>query len=157
MKNKTQPNEQIVNFTKARSDAFIPEYGSGHAAGADLRACLSETIFIQPYGRALIPTGLRMALLENFYGRIAPRSGIAYRKGIDVLAGVIDNDYEGEVGVILQNLDDGVFKVKHGDRIAQIIIERCYRAVWNICDEETWYRDVVGSFRGDGGFGSTGK
>ena len=91
-----------------------------------------------------------MAITTGYYGRIAPRSGLAYKNGIDVLAGVIDSDYRGDIGVILYNTDKGIdFIVKKGDRIAQIIFEVCYSVNFN----ERYLDNTV---REDGGFGWTG-
>ena len=101
-------------------------------------------------GRALIPTGISMAIPHGWYGRIAPRSGLAWKSGIDVLAGVIDADYRGDVGVIIINLGSTPFQIRHGDRIAQIIIERCADAQLVPCQQ------LPETVRGDAGYGSTG-
>lgn len=129
--------------------AHAPTYGSEYAAGADLYA--NESFEILPGHRALIKTGVRMEIPSGFYGRIAPRSGLAYKNGIDVMAGVIDSDYRGDIGVILINLGETDFTIQTGDRIAQMIIEKYYRYPFCVVEslEETT--------RGDNGFGSTGK
>ncbi len=155
------------------SNKYKPVRGSPMAAGFDLCACISDefvppTHYLQQDGivfhtsgdeksiaikagkRALIKTGVRMSLPFGQYGRIAPRSGLAYKNGIDVLAGVIDADYRGDVGVILLNTGDNDFIIKDGDRIAQIIIEKI-----DMC-ELIVVKDLGITDRGEGGFGSTG-
>lgn len=133
--------------------AQLPHYGSGDAAGMDLYADLGKggCIQLNPGERKLIKTGVAMAIPPGYYGRIAPRSGLAYKNGIDVMAGVIDTDYRGELGAILINFGDVAFNVHTGDRVAQLIFE-CYSPAYA-------YKVGVlpGTERGDGGFGSTGK
>ena len=130
-------------------DAKTPVRGSDKAAGMDLHA--SEDCVINPQERRLVSTGVAVALPNNTYGRVAPRSGLAVKNGIDVLAGVVDEDYRGEVKVALINHGTEPFVVSKGDRIAQLIVESILRPVIEVVDnlEETT--------RGDGGFGSTGK
>lgn len=108
---------------------------------------------IQPLERKTISTGLRLEIPEGYYGRVAPRSGLAAKNGIDVLAGVVDSGYRGEVNVVLHNTDkSNTFFVQPGDRIAQIIIERHYNMEFvEVVDE------LSDTSRGDGGFGSSGK
>ena len=140
-----------VPYKKLHHDAIEPTYGSAHAAGMDLCACLPDgAIALQPGRRQLIKTGLAMAIPTGFYGRIAPRSGLAYKNGIDVLAGVVDEDYRGDIGVILINLGTEQFVVDHGDRIAQLLIEPVARG--NLLEVP----QLPETNRGDGGFGSTG-
>jgi dUTP pyrophosphatase len=128
----------------------IPTRGSEYAAGYDLYSCCNALIY--PQERLLIKTGIVLEIPEGYYGRIAPRSGIALKNGIDVMAGVIDSDYRGELGVILYNTDkNNPFHVKIGDRIAQLIIEKYY----NFDLEKV--EDLNSTDRGSGGFGSTGK
>lgn len=138
-----------VYFKKLTEDAVIPTRGSEQAAGLDLTSVEDKII----YGgtREIIATGLSCALPISTYLRIAPRSGLAAKHGIDVLAGVVDSDYRGEIKVILQNLDTEPFHVKKGDRIAQGIIEIFVHAEIEDVD------DLMDTDRGDGGFGSTGK
>jgi dUTP pyrophosphatase len=135
-------------------NAEAPSYGSAHAAGMDLRACFDGPAVaarIEPGERALIKTGIAVAIPPGHYGRIAPRSGLALKQGVDVLAGVIDEDYRGEIGVILLNTDiENPVMVKHGDRIAQLIIEKISRPVVTVVE------NLDESDRGAGGFGSTG-
>jgi len=137
---------------KLSQTATIPTKGSKEAAGYDLYADNNEQIIILPHCRALIPTNISMEIPYGFYGRLAPRSGLAYKNGIDVLAGVIDADYRGSIGVILFNTDkDKEFIVNKGDRIAQIIFEQCFNMMIKIDDM------LENTERGAGGFGSTGK
>lgn len=100
--------------------------------------------------RALIPTGVSVAISQGWYGRNAPRSGLAWKNGLDVMAGVIDADYRGDVGVVLVNLGGSPFQIRHGDRIAQIIFERCADAEFQTVDV------LPDTNRGAGGYGSTG-
>merc|ERR1711970_1305499 len=132
-------------------NAVTPVRGSKFSAGLDLSS--AEQKSIPAGGRALVKTDLQVAIPDGCYGRIAPRSGLAYKKGIDVGAGVIDADYRGNVGVLLFNLDfmnQEVFEVKKGDRIAQLVIERIEMLDLEECDS------LNETKRGDGGFGSTG-
>lgn len=145
----------IVRVKKLNPHATIPTYGSNGAAGMDLYANFAEedgsAFNIPPGARRLIKTGISIEIPRGTYARVAPRSGLAYKSGIDVMAGVIDEDYRGDVGVILINLGSGDFVVKHGDRIAQLIIEQ-YMPCLPI---EVSELDTTN--RGAGGFGSTGK
>lgn len=131
--------------------AVLPTRGSDHAAGLDLSAAASLVI---PAGqRALVPTDLCIACPPGTYARIAPRSGLAHKHGIDVGAGVIDADYRGPLGVILFNFGDADFCIARGDRIAQLILEQIVLPdVVECCDGEL---PTVG-VRGAAGFGSTG-
>ncbi len=130
-------------------NATIPTYGSEDAAGMDLYA--AETVTVPAGEHRLIKTDIAMAIPQDFYGRIAPRSGLAYKKGIDVFAGVIDSDYRGNIGVILFNSASEDFVAEQGDRIAQMIITPYERAA--LVPVEVLPETV----RGSGGFGSTGK
>jgi dUTP pyrophosphatase len=138
-----------ISITKLENKAIIPTRGSTGAAGYDLYT--TEFHILKPGERKLFKTGLSMSIPSGMYGRIAPRSGLAYKKGIDVMAGVIDEDYRGEIGVILINLGQEDVNVLIGDKIAQIIFE-FYNAVDFV---ETTGLD--NTQRGDGGFGSTDK
>lgn len=135
--------------------ATCPTRGSKWSAGLDLSAYLPEgPVFLRPGERSLIRTGVTLAIPHGFYGRIAPRSGLALRHGIDVMAGVIDSDYRGEVQVMLINHDGvdsvGNFVATHGDRIAQLIIEQVGMFDPKIVTE------LSETKRGDNGYGSTG-
>ena len=138
-----------INVKKLSENAIIPTQGTSFAAGYDLYA--AEDAVVVCGTRKLIKTNISMEITPGYYGRIAPRSGLAYKNGIDVLAGVIDSDYRGDIGVILYNTDKNIdFTVKKGDRIAQIIFEACYTATLNNVD------NLDNTLRQAGGFGSTG-
>lgn len=112
----------------------------------------AEDKVLPPLSRATISTGISMEIPEGYYGRIAPRSGLAHNHGIDVLAGVVDSGYRGEIKVILYNTDkDEVFQVRQGDKIAQIIIEKHYN--FELAEVD----DLSSTPRGEYGFGSTGR
>jgi dUTP pyrophosphatase len=136
----------------AEEGASLPEYRSSGAAGADIRACLREPVLIVPGARAAIPTGLRMALPPGFEAQIRPRSGLALERGVTCLnsPGTVDSDYRGEIRIILANLGEESFTVRHGDRIAQMVVARCCRADFSLQDS------LPDTERGSGGFGSTG-
>ena len=114
-----------LRVKKLDPKAFIPTKGSEHAAGYDLYSI--EQIIIPPNSKALVSTGISMAIPVGNYGRVAPRSGLACKNFIDVGAGVVDADYRGEVKVLLFNFAKEEFKVSVGDRIAQLIIEKYTR------------------------------
>lgn len=130
----------------------LPSYESSHAAGMDVRAALKEPKMLHPGERALVPTGLQMALPEGYEAQIRPRSGLAYRNGITMLntPGTIDADYRGEVKVLAINHGDEPFTIHHGDRIAQMVIAPVQQIFVEEVDE------LPDSERGSGGFGSTG-
>lgn len=132
--------------------AHLPLYASNEAAGADVRAHLTQDIVLQPGQSALIPTGLKFAIPEGFEIQVRPRSGLAFKNGITVLnsPGTIDSDYRGELGIILINHSQQPFTVTSGMRIAQIVIAPVYRAEFLL--EET----LATTARGEGGFGHTG-
>jgi len=138
-----------INIKRLSENATIPTQGTSFAAGYDLYAAEDATIVCGT--RKLVKTNISMEITPGYYGRIAPRSGLAYKSGIDVLAGVIDSDYRGDIGVILYNTDKNIdFVVKKGDRIAQIIFEACYTATLNNVE------NLDNTLRQGGGFGSTG-
>lgn len=139
-----------LKIKKLSDKAILPTRGSDFAAGLDLSAAEPKTI--PAGGRALVKTQLAIACPPGTYARIAPRSGLAYKYGIDVGAGVIDADYRGPVGVILFNFGDSDFEIKHGDRIAQLILEQIVLPDVEECLGEL---PAVG-VRGEAGFGSTG-
>jgi dUTP pyrophosphatase len=130
----------------------LPNYESVSAAGMDLRAANLEPIVIDPGKRILIPTGLKIALPEGYEAQIRPRSGLAIKSGITMLntPGTIDADYRGEVKVIAINHGKDKFVVKHGDRIAQMVIAPVVQFPVVEVDE------LNETDRGEGGFGSTG-
>ena len=139
---------QIINKSKHE----LPNYETIASAGMDLRANISEAITLKPLERTIVKTGLFIALPVGTEAQVRPRSGLAAKKGITVLnaPGTIDADYRGEIGVILVNLSNENFVINDGERIAQLVIAKHERAVW---DEV----EVLGKTeRGAGGFGSTG-
>lgn len=149
-KQRTMPLESVVlRFAKLTSKAFTPTRGSKLAAGYDLYSAYD--VVIPAKGKALVKTDIQISLPEGCYGRVAPRSGLAYKHFIDVGAGVIDQDYRGNVGVVMFNFSETEFEVKAGDRIAQLICEKIYLP--DLEELET----LDETERGDGGFGSTGK
>jgi dUTP pyrophosphatase len=133
---------------KLSEKAVVPTRGSEWSAGYDLSAAKEMTI--KSGGRAVVPTDLAIACPAGTYGRIAPRSGLAVKKGIDVGAGVVDADYRGPVGVVLFNLGEHDFEIKAGDRIAQLVLEKVVMSPVEVVEE------LDETVRGSGGFGSTG-
>lgn len=140
---------RIIN----KSSYPVPAYATEQSAGMDLKAAIQEPIVLEPLGRALVPTGLHIALPAGFEAQIRPRSGLAAKQGVTVLntPGTIDADYRGEIKVILVNLSNTPFTVNPGERIAQMVVARYEQVEW----EETDSLDETG--RGEGGFGSTGR
>lgn len=140
---------KIVN----QSPYPTPSYATEQSAGVDLRANITEKMALEPLQRALVPTGLFIALPKGFEAQVRPRSGLAIKHGITVLntPGTVDADYRGEIKVILVNLSDQPFEILPGERIAQMVIARHETVQW----EETDSLDATQ--RGAGGFGSTGK
>jgi dUTP pyrophosphatase len=136
-----------------KSGQALPAYETSHAAGMDIRAHLEAPVILNPMQRVLIPTGLFMELPEGCEAQIRPRSGLAFKHGITVLnsPGTIDADYRGELKVLLINLGDEPFEIKHGERIAQMIISKHETAEWVIVES------LSETARGAGGYGSTGK
>ena len=141
-------NIKIIN----KSSHTLPNYETLASAGMDLRANLEDAVTLKPLERTIIKTGLFIELPIGIEAQVRPRSGLAAKKGVTVLnaPGTIDADYRGEIGVILINLSNEEFVIENGERIAQLIIAKHERAVW----EEV---EVLGETkRGEGGFGSTG-
>jgi dUTP pyrophosphatase len=132
--------------------ARLPEYKTPGSAGADLRACLDEALWLKPMERRAIPTGLRIQLPKGFEAQVRPRSGLALEKGLTCLnsPGTIDADYRGEVKVLLINLGFEAVRIENGDSIAQLVVSPCVHGAF-----ETTER-IADSTRGEGGFGSTG-
>lgn len=151
---------RIIN----KSGFNLPTYATPQSAGIDLKACIvgpipsgigyiqtGDTITLLPGGRCLIPTGLFMALPAGYEAQVRPRSGLAIKKGITVLnsPGTIDADYRGEVGIILINHGKEAFAIKHGDRIAQMVVAKYEQVEFDTVDS------LDDTERGTGGFGST--
>ena len=140
---------------KMRADAIIPRYGTSGAAGLDLAACLTTSITLEPGGTARVPTGLQIALPPGHEGQVRPRSGLAARHGVTVLnaPGTIDEDYRGELQVLLINHGRESFTISHGERIAQLIVAPITQVETETVTDEA---ALGGTERGEGGFGSTG-
>ncbi|XP_059472891.1 deoxyuridine 5'-triphosphate nucleotidohydrolase [Neocloeon triangulifer] len=138
----------MLRFAKLTENAFAPLKGSEKAAGIDLRSAYD--CVVPARGKYLVKTDLQVEVPPGCYGRVAPRSGLALKNFIDVGAGVVDADYRGNLGVVLFNHADEEFKVSKGDRIAQLICERC------IIPEILEVKSLEETARGSAGFGSTG-
>jgi len=158
-----------IKINKLHKSAILPTRANDSDAGYDLYAI--QDMIIGPMEKAIVPTGMSIEIPKGYYGRIAPRSGLAVKNSIDVLAGVIDSGYRGEIGVVLINLNlpeilfkkdrktsayesafgsRSKFSISKGDRVAQLIIEKCHDIRW----VESGLSD---SDRGDGGYGSSGQ
>jgi len=137
-----------LRFKKLDPDAVLPTRGSPSAAGLDLYSI--EAVSLHRGERCLVRTGLAVAIPEGFYGRVAPRSGLAAQKGIDVLAGVIDADYRGEISCLLINAGEETIHLPAQTKICQLIIEKI------ITPDAVWVESLSDTSRGAGGFGSTG-
>lgn len=139
---------ELLNFKQLDRRAKLPTRGSRAAAGLDLYSI--EAISLEPGQRAIARTGLAVAVPEGFYGRLAPRSGLATKEGLDVLAGVIDADYRGEIGCLLHNTGAQKIELAEGSKICQLIIEKI------VTPQAVWVDELGETERGGGGFGSTG-
>jgi dUTP pyrophosphatase len=131
----------------------LPAYATQGSSGLDLRAFISEPVQLAPLERALIPTGLHIALPENWEAQVRPRSGLAIKQGLTCLntPGTIDADYRGELKVILINLSNEIQVIQDGDRIAQIVFQKVEKMEWQLVE------NLETTQRGEGGFGHTGK
>ena len=140
---------KIIN----KSDHPLPNYETLESAGMDLRTNIKTDITLKPNQRAIVPTGIFIALPKGYEAQVRSRSGLAAKYGVTVLnsPGTIDADYRGEIGVILINFSENDFIIKNGDRIAQIVIAKHERAIWEECN------NLSKTERGSGGFGSTGQ
>ena len=138
----------FLGFRKLDARAVLPTRGSSLAAGLDMYSI--EDVAIEPGQRSLARTGLAVSIPEGHYGRIAPRSGLALRTGLDVLSGVIDADYRGEIGCLLYNTGDETINLPAQSKICQLIIEKI------IMPAAVWAEEISETDRGSGGFGSTG-
>jgi dUTP pyrophosphatase len=139
-----------LGVKKLTYDAIVPTRGSDGAVGYDLYSSEDAVVPCQA-GRALVGTGITVVLPQGVYGRVAPRSGLAVKHCINVGAGVIDPDYTGEIKVVLFNHGENDFEIKKGDRIAQLVLERCETPP---IEEISIVEDTE---RGSSGFGSTGN
>ena len=141
------PTSDVLRFKQLDPQAVLPVRGSALAAGLDL--CSIGDVELQPKQRATVPTGLAVAIPPGFYGRVAPRSGLAAKNGLDVLAGVIDSDYRGEIRCVLYNTGEETISLPAGSKICQLIVEQI------ITPDAMWVNDLDETARGAGGFGST--
>lgn len=142
------PTSNVLHFKRLDPRAVLPQRGSALAAGLDV--CSIEDVEVGPKQRVTAKTGLAVAIPAGFYGRIAPRSGLAAKKGLDVLSGVIDADYRGEILCLLYNTGDEIINLPAGSKICQMIIEQI------ITPDAAWATELDETARGAGGFGSTG-
>ena len=142
-----------IRVKKLKEKAVLPTYGSLEAAGADLYACLDETLAIAPGESVFVPTGLAMEIPRGFAGLIYARSGLACKRGLAPAnkVGVVDSDYRGEFMVVLHNHGSATQEIAHGERIAQLVITPVFTPGF----EEV--SDLTDTDRSAGGFGSTGK
>jgi dUTP pyrophosphatase len=131
----------------------LPAYATHGSSGLDLRAFVTAPVQLAPLERALIPTGLHIALPNNWEAQVRPRSGLAIKQGLTCLntPGTIDADYRGEIKVILINLSNEIQVIQDGDRIAQIVFQQVEKMEWQLVE------NLETTQRGDGGFGHTGK
>lgn len=144
----------VLKIKKLNENASIPQIATSGSAGMDLKACIENDIVIEPGSRALIPTGIAIALPDNSYvAYIYARSGLAVKQGITLAncVGVIDSDYRGEIKVGLINQSDVPYTVTNGERIAQLVIAPV------IVPEISEADELDETERSDGGFGSTGR
>ncbi len=142
---------QVKRLRGAR-DLELPVRASEHAAGVDLHAAIEASLTLEPGQRALVPTGIAVALPAGFEGQVRPRSGLAVKRGITLVnsPGTIDADYRGEIKVILINLGAEPVTFERGDRVAQLVVHRLPDIEWEAVDE------LAVTERGAGGFGHTG-
>lgn len=146
--NNLAPEEEVLRVKRLSEFATMPVRGSPLSAGYDLAAAYD--IVVPARGKAIAKTDLAMAIPISCYGRIAPRSGMSWKKHTDIGAGVIDADYRGNVGVVIFNHGSEDLVIKRGDRVAQLVLERvCLAPVQEV-------EDLDATVRGEGGFGSTG-
>lgn len=144
---------EAIRVKRIKDDAIMPTYGSAEAAGADLYACLSAPVTIQPGESVFIPTGLAMELPRGYAGLIYARSGLACKRGLAPAnkVGVVDSDYRGEFMIVLHNHGDVAQTIEHGERIAQLVITPVFTPGFTEVEE------LSDTKRSGGGFGSTGK
>ena len=144
---------EAIRVKKVKENAILPTYGSQEAAGADLYACLSEPIVIEPGASVFVPTGLAMEIPKGYAGLIYARSGLACKRGLAPAnkVGVVDSDYRGEFMVVLHNHGTISQEITHGERIAQLVITPVFTPGFTEVEE------LTDTQRSCGGFGSTGK
>ncbi|NTW69087.1 MAG: dUTP diphosphatase [Chlorobiaceae bacterium] len=141
-----------VKIVRLNKQAVLPVYATAHAAGMDISACIEEPVIIEPFTTALIPSGFALELPEGYEAQLRPRSGLALRSMISLpnTPATIDADYRGEVKVILINYGREPFTVNSGDRIAQMVVAKVEKVLFEEVSE------LGSTARGEGGFGHTG-
>jgi len=144
---------KIKRLSEEFNDIPLPSYSTPGSAGLDIRAAVADELIISPGEIKLVPTNLSVEIPEGYEIQVRPRSGLAAKHGISIpnAPGTIDSDYRGEIKIILINLGKEDFKILRGDRIAQLVVSKVYKAEFIISEE------LVESRRGSGGFGHTGK
>lgn len=144
---------KIKRLSEEFNDIPLPSYSTPGSAGLDVRAAVADELIILPGEIKLVPTNLSVEIPEGFEIQVRPRSGLAAKHGISIpnAPGTIDSDYRGEIKIILINLGKEDFKILRGDRIAQLVVSKVYKADFVVSD------DLLESSRGSGGFGHTGK
>jgi dUTP pyrophosphatase len=147
-----KPVRVAIERLSGSEDLPLPRYMTDHAAGMDIVAAVAAEVVIVPGERALIPTGIAIALPEGYEAQIRPRSGLALRNGVTLVntPGTIDADYRGEIQIIVINHGTEPFVVCRGDRIAQMVVAPVSRVLWDL------QRGLSDTARGSGGFGHTG-
>lgn len=143
---------EMIRVKKLKDNAILPTYGSLEAAGADLYACLEESVTIQPGCSVFVPTGLAMEIPKGYAGLIYARSGLACKRGLAPAnkVGVVDSDYRGEFMIVLHNHGQEAQVINHGERIAQLVVTPVFTPGF------AEVSDLTDTQRADGGFGSTG-
>lgn len=143
----------LLSRTLESADLPLPQYATAGSAGVDLRACIPQPILLPPGGRALVGTGLSIALPEGAEAQIRPRSGLAAEHGVTLLnsPGTVDSDYRGEIRLVVINLGQAPYTIRRGDRIGQMVVASVSRIAWEEVER------LPDSTRSAGGFGHTGK
>lgn len=144
---------KIKRLSNGFDDLPLPSYTTTGSSGVDIRAAISEDFIIPPGELRLIPTNLSVEIPEGYEIQVRPRSGLAAKYGISIVnsPGTIDSDYRGEIKIIMMNLGREEFKISRGDRIAQMVLSKVYKAEFLLSE------DLEESIRGNGGFGHTGR
>jgi len=142
-----------ISRVPGAEDVPLPSYKTEGAAGMDIHAANPTPMTIVPGGRAVVPTGFRIAIPEGYEAQVRPRSGLARDSGINIgnSPGTVDSDYRGEVQILMSNHGTKAFLIERGDRIAQLVVAPVSRVDWEIVP------DLDETSRGEGGFGHTGR
>lgn len=141
-----------IEILSGNEDLPLPRYMTDHAAGMDICAAVNDELVLPPGERAMVPTGIAISIPEGYEAELRPRSGLAFKNGVTLVnsPGTIDADYRGEIMVLMVNLGKAPFRIRRGDRIAQMLLHKVSRVVWEVCDA------LDQTKRGAGGFGHTG-